>query len=172
MLGDLVKWFDKRRWRVAAWMGACIALAAMALILPPLIESSHTIVETDRYASICTRCGVQTAEDFYMVLGTEVLRCEKILGASKITRLQEIENCTHETALIGRSLWQLHKNFDFGRVAYGKPKGWIYQGEELPKHLLALAAMRPGESVRYIDALTSIQTNAPVQTNTARASVF
>jgi hypothetical protein len=167
-----VKWFGKRWWRVAFWAGTFLVLSAIAVILPPLIQSSRALAEYERYASICTRCGVQTAEDFYLVLGTEVLRREKVLGASKLTQMRTTENCSHETALIGKSLSQLHKNFALGQLKNGQTKGWMFRGEDLSRHLAEMRTMRPGESMRYVNDRSILQANAPVRTNTARATAF
>ena len=156
---DVVGWKNpvnrsgKRSWRIALCVGAAVALMAMALVLPALIGSSDTVAEKHRYTSICTKCGVQMAEDFYVLLGTELLRSQKVLGTSKLTRITGNDRCAHETAFIGRSMWQIHKTLGIGESASGQPGGWIYDGKELPNHLAALATMRPSESLRYMEEL-------------------
>ena len=123
--------------------------------LATVVRSSDVLIQRQRYTSICTRCGVQTAEDFYLVLGTEVLKCEKVLATSESTRITDGGNCSHETALIGRSGWLLTKNFETAGLEAGKPRGWNYRGGELKKELEALGGMRPAESVRYVHALSA-----------------
>ena len=148
--------------------GAAFALPVLALLLAAVIRSSDLLAQRLRYTSICTRCGVQTAEDFYLVLGTEVLKCQKVLAASESTKVGAVGDCSHETALIGKSGWLMTKEFGTARLDSGEPRGWVYQGGELEAQLKALAGMRPAESIRFVHALSAIKLNSPAGTNAVR----
>ena len=134
-------------------VGAAVAAAVLALMVAELVSNSDLLAQRVRYTSICTRCGLQTAQDFYLILGTEVFRYDKVLAASGSTKIRSIGKCSHDSALIGKSGWIITKEFATATLETGEPQGWNYQGSELEKQLSALAVMRPAESIRYVQAL-------------------
>jgi hypothetical protein len=138
---------------MAVMAGAGFALVVLACLLAGVIGASDMLAQRVCYTSICTRCGRQTAEDFYLVLGTEILKREKVLAASESTKVPGQGRCAHDSALIGRSGWMITKQFGTARLEAGEPRGWNYRGGELEKDLRALAGMRPVESIRYVHAL-------------------
>jgi hypothetical protein len=168
MIDNPVNGFGKRGWRMVLVGSAGLALLVLALFLAGVVRSTDLLAQRLRYVSICTRCGVQTAEDFYLVLGTEVLKCEKVLPASESTKVKEGRDCLHESALIGKSGWLLTKEFATAGLEAGEPRGWNYDGGELEKHLAALNSMRPAETIRYMHALSTVKLNGSAHTNGVR----
>src|SRR4051812_40281130 len=63
----------KRRSHMILLVGGAMVLGVLALVLGRLIISTDVLARRVRYTSICTRCGLQTAQDFYLLLGTELL---------------------------------------------------------------------------------------------------
>ena len=126
-----------------------------AVALRPIISEANYIVEQLRYTSLCTRCGQQNTEVFYLVLGTEMAHQEAVLPLSAMTSVAPIEqrNCRHGTVLIGKTSFGLSKELNLDRAVAGAPAGWDFRGMDLRRTFLELEGMRTGAVLGHMNAL-------------------
>jgi hypothetical protein len=140
-------------WSAAISMGGLLVLGAVAL--QPILREANYLVEKLRYTSLCTRCGRQDTEVFYLMLGSEVIRTEKRLPVSSATALHQTpqNHCSHSTVLIGKTSFGISKNFDVDRAEAGAPSGWDFRGMDLARTVSELEGMRTGAVLGHMHAL-------------------
>ena len=152
----LDKQSQRRRWRRAGLVPLGVAGAGLlllaAFVLPPVFREAAYLMEKLRYTSICVRCGEQRSSVFYLVLGTEVVRGEKVLPISGRTLFKQGE-CDHESVLIGKTMFGITKAFAVNKMAAGTPSGWDFEGMDLAKTLFQLKEMRTGAALGHMQAL-------------------
>ena len=146
------KW---KRWRVISITCGIVCLAVGGLLVLPVIRTAEHFIQKVRYTSICSRCGEQSTAEFNIVFGTELLRREKILPVSQKTALHNppAERCNHDSVLIGKSIFGISKDLKIFRMSAGEPGGSEFANIDLKPTLQKLAAMRPAESLGYMQGL-------------------
>ena len=124
------------------------------LVLPGIQTADH-FIQKIRYTSICSRCGEQSAAEFHILFGTELFRTDKILPISlrSVVRNSSAARCTHDSILIGKSIFGISKDLEIYRMSAGEPGGSEFANMDLQPTLQKLSAMRPAESLGYMQGL-------------------
>jgi len=146
----------KRRHRTLLLLGALVLFAALAIFLPLILGGADIIFGKTRYTSICTHCGVQTADDFYFFFDAEVAHSEKILPVSRKTVLpnRDVSSCEHHDVMVGKRVFGICKDGTILDLRRGEPLGDPhFQIPEVRNAYLSLAQKSPDDAAHYIEEL-------------------
>jgi hypothetical protein len=137
--------------------GAALLLLAAAASLPPVYDAADNLFQKSRYTSICTGCGEQATEIFYLILGTEVLRIDQVLpiNSANTALPKQRGTCEHQAdcVTIGKTMFVVTKRFEVSRLDIGTPYGWDFEGVDLTATLSELSAMKPGAALGVMQSL-------------------
>jgi hypothetical protein len=146
----------KRRHKTILLIGAFVLIAALGIFLPLILGGGDTILGRTRYTSICTRCGIQTADDFYFFLDAEIARSKKVLPVSRKTLLpdRDFSSCEHNDVMVGKTVFSICKDGTILNLRRGQPLGDPhFQNPDIQKTYLALAQKHPDEAAHYLEQL-------------------
>ena len=145
-----------RRQTTLLLVGALALLASLGIFLPLILGGADIIFGKTRYTSICSRCGIQTANDYYFFFDAEVAHSEKVLPVSRKTVLpnRDITSCEHHDVMVGKRVFSICKNGTILDLCRGEPLGDPhFQTPEVRKAYLALAQNNPDDASHFIEQL-------------------
>ena len=131
-------------------------MAALGVFLPLILGGADTILGKTRYTSICTRCGIQRAHDFYFFFDAEFAHSEKLLPVSRKTILpnSNVTSCEHHEVMVGKRVFSIGKDGTILDLRRGEPLGDPhFQNPEVRNTYLALAKKNRNEAALYIEQL-------------------
>lgn len=146
----------RRKLRPTLLITGALLILAVLFLLAILIRGAETIFSKIRYTSICTRCGLQTAADFYYLFDSEIAQPEQILPISRKTLMpaQNPAICTHEYVLVGKTEIFLAINGAFTHRMRGQPFGDSeFEKAEIKSTFLALSQKNPSAATAFLEAL-------------------
>jgi len=131
-------------------------VAALGVFLPLMLGGADIILGKTRYTSICSRCGIQTANDFYFFFDAEVAHSEKVLPVSRKTVLpnRDVTSCEHHDVMVGKRVFSICKDGTILDLRRGEPLGDPhFQISEVRTAYLALAEKNQDAAAHYIEQL-------------------
>ena len=146
----------ERRNRTILLIGALCLLAALGVFLPLTLGGADTLLGKTRYTSICTRCGIQTADDYYFFVDAEIAHSEKLLPSSRRTALPncDFHSCEHQDVMVGKTVFSICKDGTIFNLRRGEPLGDPhFQNPDIRKTYLALAQKNPDGAALYLEHL-------------------
>ncbi len=121
-----------------------------------MLGGADIIFGKTRYTSICSHCGLQTADDYYFFFDSEIAHSEKILPVSHKTLLPErdVTSCEHHGVMVGKRVFSICKDGTVLDLRRGEPLGDPhFQNPEIRSAYLALAQKNPDAAALYIEEL-------------------